>query len=281
MNVARHGFPLGLFLCLIFGGCTLYAENAVADKGCAEDATQPENSLAKQVYGYGNQAELRQSSAGVFSCLAGYGDGNAGTSAADTLPKQKVRADYQLYAGYSWLSNSFNGTPGSRQPLNGWNAGAAFQDWHHVRFKLDYSMFTGENKGDPQHAFLIMGGAQYGTVFHRERLFAEALLGEAGLNGTWFSTDTTGFKNGHTGSHASLAEFLGGGIDTPISFSCRGPHRGRCPAYEFCAHFAASRRRAISPGRRAELFRAFFRRHCVAIADWIGERVAVCIAHAG
>ncbi len=93
----------------------------------------------------------------------------------------------------------------------------AFQDWHHVRFKLDYSMFRGVNKGDPQDAFLIMGGAQYGTTFHRERLFAEALLGEAGLNGTWFSTVTTGFKNGNTGSHASLAEFLGGGVDTPVS----------------------------------------------------------------
>ncbi len=122
----------------------------------------------------------------------------------------------QVYAGYSWLSNSFNGTRGARQALNGWNGGAAFRDWHHLRFKLDYSMFRGVNKTDPQHAFLIMGGGQYETTFHREGLFAEALLGEAGLNGNWFSTDTTGFKNGHTGSHASLAEFLGGGVDTPI-----------------------------------------------------------------
>ncbi len=51
----------------------------------------------------------------------------------------------QIYAGYSWLSNSFNGVPDSRQALNGWNAGLAFPDWHHLRFKLDYSMFRGIN----------------------------------------------------------------------------------------------------------------------------------------
>ena len=122
----------------------------------------------------------------------------------------------QIYAGYSWLSNSFNGVPDSRQALNGWNAGLAFPDWHHLRFKLDYSMFRGINKGDPQNAFLIMGGGQYEATFHRERFYAQALLGEAGVNGTWFSTNTAGYKNGNTGSLASLAEVLGGGFDTPI-----------------------------------------------------------------
>jgi hypothetical protein len=130
-------------------------------------------------------------------------------------PSQPLRAPFQVYSGYSWLSNSFNG--GAAHPLNGWNTGVAFPDWHRLRFKIDCSSFRGINRGDPQRALLIMGGGQYEATFHRERFFAEALLGEAGLNGAWFSTaNLADYKNGNTGSHASLAEFLGGGADTPV-----------------------------------------------------------------
>ncbi len=123
---------------------------------------------------------------------------------------------FQIYAGYSWLSNSFNGLSGSGQPLNGMNAGLVFPEWRHLRIKLDYSLYRGTNLGDPQHAFFILSGGQYGTTFHRERFYAEALAGEGSLNGTWFSTANSGYRNGNTGTIASFAEFLGGGIDTPI-----------------------------------------------------------------
>jgi Lipid A 3-O-deacylase (PagL) len=122
----------------------------------------------------------------------------------------------QIYGGYSWLSNSFNGVPGSRQALNGWNASGAFPQWHHLRFKLDYSMYRGNNLGEPQHAFLIMGGGQYEANLRRERFYAQALVGEGGLNGSWYKLNTADYKNGNTGTIASFAEFLGGGIDTPI-----------------------------------------------------------------
>ncbi|MGC2160801.1 MAG: hypothetical protein WA634_02725, partial [Silvibacterium sp.] len=125
-------------------------------------------------------------------------------------------APIQVYGGYSWLSNSFNGVPGSHHALSGWNAGIAFQQWHHLRFKFDYSMYRGTNLGDPQHAFFVMGGGQYEAMFHRERFFGEALVGEGGLNGQWFDANTAGFKNGNSGMIASLAEFLGGGADTPV-----------------------------------------------------------------
>lgn len=123
---------------------------------------------------------------------------------------------FQIYAGYSRLSNSFNGVQGARQPLNGMYAGVAFPEWHHLRIKLDYSMYRGNNLGDPQHAFFIMSGGQYGATFHRERFYVEALAGEGTVNGTWFSTANAGYKNGNTGTITSFAEFLGGGIDTPI-----------------------------------------------------------------
>ena len=130
--------------------------------------------------------------------------------------QQQTSTPIEIYGGYAWLSNSFNGVPGSRKALNGWNGGVVFPPWRHLRFKIDYSMYRGANAGDPQHAFFIMGGGQYEATVHRERFYAEALVGEGGLNGTWFKADATDYKNGNTGSHASLAEFLGGGIDTPI-----------------------------------------------------------------
>lgn len=142
---------------------------------------------------------------------------SAGANAQTDLSPQSP--PLRINGGYSWLSNSFNGVPGSHHALSGWEAGAAFPQWHHLRFKLDYSMYRGTNLGDPQHAFFILGGAEYGTTFHRERFFAEGLLGEGGLNGTWFNTASSNYKNGNSGMIASLAEFLGGGADTPV-----GPH---------------------------------------------------------
>ena len=85
---------------------------------------------------------------------------------------------FEIYAGYSRLSNSFNGVQGSHQPLNGMYAGIAFPEWRHLRIKLDYSLYRGSNLGDPQNAFFIMSGGQYGGTLHRERFYVEAMAGE-------------------------------------------------------------------------------------------------------
>jgi hypothetical protein len=138
------------------------------------------------------------------------------TSMLVASAQTESRIPFQIHGGYSRLSNSFNGIPGSEKALQGWDASAALPDWHHLRFKLDYSMYRGNNLGDPQHAFFIMGGGQYEATVHHERFYAEALVGEGGLNGTWFKANATGYKSGNTGTTASLAEFLGGGIDTPV-----------------------------------------------------------------
>jgi hypothetical protein len=155
--------------------------------------------------------QIKKAILAQFLLLAALLSGSAGAAA------QKGGAPpLQVYAGYSWLSNSFNGVPGSQNALNGFDAGLAFQPWHHLRFKLDYSMYRGTNAGNPQHGFFILGGGQYEATVHRERFFVEGLLGEGGLNGTWYKANATGYKNGNTGMIASLAEFLGGGIDTPV-----------------------------------------------------------------
>ena len=52
---------------------------------------------------------------------------------------------FQLYGGYSFLSNSLNGVPGSHQGLNGWEGAMEFPSWHGLRFKVDVSGFSGTN----------------------------------------------------------------------------------------------------------------------------------------
>lgn len=119
-------------------------------------------------------------------------------------------ASYQIYGGVTSLSNSFNGVPGSSQPLLGWEGAVAFPAWHHLRPKLDYAGFTGTNLGAPQHAFFITAGGEYEYDIGRERLFGDALFGDVGLNQNW------GAK-GSPGSSASFTTFFGGGLDTPVS----------------------------------------------------------------
>lgn len=119
-------------------------------------------------------------------------------------------ARYQIYGGYSLLSNSFNGVPGSRQPLNGWDASVAFPAWHALRFKMDVYGYRGTNLGAPQHALFIMAGGQYGRRLGRESIFVEGLAGDGGLNNNWGA-------GGSSGESASFATLLGGGLDTPLT----------------------------------------------------------------
>ena len=117
---------------------------------------------------------------------------------------------YEIFAGYSLLSNSFNGVPGSRQVLNGEDVSLAFPGWHGIRVKIDVTRYSGTNLGAKQQATFIMGGGEYEHTFHRERLFAEALFGDVGMNRYWGA-------GAHPGESASFATSVGGGVDTPIS----------------------------------------------------------------
>jgi hypothetical protein len=121
-----------------------------------------------------------------------------------------TKIPYLIHGGYSHFSNSFNGVPDSENPLQGWDASMAFPDWHHLRFKLDVSGFTGTNLNAPQHVLFILGGAQYEREIHKERVFVHALFGDAGLNRNWGA-------NGSPGGTASFATVLGGGVDTPLN----------------------------------------------------------------
>gem|GEM_PF-1200904 len=129
---------------------------------------------------------------------------------------QTATAPYLLSGSFNALSNSFNGVPGSRQPLLGWDVSAAFPAWHHLRFVLDYTDFQGKNLGSPQHAQFPMAGGQYSHRIGRESIFGKMLFGEGWLNKDWAA-------NGAIGTLASFTMYAGGGIDTPLSrhFSLR------------------------------------------------------------
>jgi len=124
--------------------------------------------------------------------------------------QSEATAHYQLYGGYTYLSNSFNGVPGSHQPLNGWDAALAFSSWHGLRFKLETFEYRGTNLGAPQNAMFILAGWQYSRRLLRESLFAEGLAGEANLSKNWPG-------NQLIGTPASFSTLLGGGVDTPIA----------------------------------------------------------------
>ena len=125
------------------------------------------------------------------------------------LAQPEAPARFQIYGGYSYLSNSLNGVPGSEQPLNGWDASVAFPSWHGLRFKIDVSGYIGTNLGAPQHPYFLLGGAQYTWRLKRESGFVEGLGGTGGANQSWPA-------NGALGQTASFASLLGGGLDSRL-----------------------------------------------------------------
>jgi hypothetical protein len=130
--------------------------------------------------------------------------------AAALRAQHEAPARYQVYGGYSYLSNSLNGVPGAHKALNGWDAGVAFAPWRGFRFKVDVADYFGTNLGAPQRPYFIMGGEQYNWTVRRETLFAEGLGGVGSANKKW-GENLTG------GETASFAALLGGGLDTRVT----------------------------------------------------------------
>jgi hypothetical protein len=117
---------------------------------------------------------------------------------------------YQVYGGYNYLSNSFNGVPGARQGLSGWDVAGEFPEYRGIRFALHTFGYRGTNQGVPQDAMFIMAGAQFARHFGRERAFLEGLAGNGNLNQNWAPGGVRGEVN-------AFSAVLGGGVDTPIT----------------------------------------------------------------
>src|ERR1700735_3096755 len=90
---------------------------------------------------------------------------------------QTATAPNQISGSFGALSNSFNGVPGSRQPLLGWDANGAFPPWHNLRFVLDLSNFRGTNLGSPQRGYFTTAGGAYSHGIGREAILGKMLLG--------------------------------------------------------------------------------------------------------
>jgi len=120
------------------------------------------------------------------------------------------KARYQIYGGYTYLSNTMNGFPGARQSLDGWDASVGFPAWHSLRFKIDAYGYRGTNLNAPQHALFVLAGGQYSHTIKRETLFVEGLMGDAALNRDW---GPQGAKSGT----AAFTSLIGGGLDSSIS----------------------------------------------------------------
>ena len=127
-----------------------------------------------------------------------------------TLYAAEAPAHYQIYGGYTWLSNSFNGFEGARQPLNGWDASIGFPAWRGLRFKFDVYGYSGTNMGSSQNAIFFLAGGQYEYRLKRVTVFGEGLMGDAGLNRNWGPQQVRS-------STAAFAGLLGGGFDTAIA----------------------------------------------------------------
>lgn len=117
---------------------------------------------------------------------------------------------WELYGGYSELSNSLNGVPGHRQPLNGWETALGFPGWHGLRFKVDLSSYRGTNLGAKQDVYFITGGGEYDWLLGRETVFTQALFGDGGASRYWGA-------NGLPGMTASFTTVTGGGLDTRLT----------------------------------------------------------------
>ena len=118
---------------------------------------------------------------------------------------------FRLYGGGTYFTNSYNGVPGAKSSLLGWDSDVEMpQLLHNLRFKINVSGTTGENGGASQKSYFILGGMQYEHGLGRERVFAHALVGDAGITRFWG-------PNSLPGGTASFAVLLGGGLDTPVS----------------------------------------------------------------
>ena len=166
---------------------------------------------------------------------------------------QTATAPYQLSGGFSALSNSFNGVPGSRQPLLGWEVNAVLAAWHNLRFVLDYANYQGTNLGSPQHGHFATAGSQYSHRIGRESIFGKMLFGEGWLNKNWAA-------NGAAGTLASFT-IRRGGIDTPLArhFSLRVD--GGVEHTNFALKINSTSLFPLQNSRSPEQFRASLRGH--------------------
>jgi|HubBroStandDraft_5_1064220.scaffolds.fasta_scaffold74593_2 hypothetical protein len=145
-------------------------------------------------------------------CLALLILASAALSAQTANPDKSATPRGQLFAGYGFFSNSFNGhsTGQSFSPLNGWNAAFETPITPHLGIKIDVAGYYGTSLGAPQHPLFFLAGPQYNHHFGKETGFVDGLVGYGHINSSFWGGDTPPSTN--TFTFAADA-----GLDTPIS----------------------------------------------------------------
>jgi hypothetical protein len=122
------------------------------------------------------------------------------------------RGTNEVFTGYSFFSNSFNGhsTGASHQPLNGWEVSLDFPVSGRFNFVVDGSGYYGTSLGSPQHPIFVLCGVQFNRHFRKETAFLQGLGGLGHINSDFWGGLAHPTTNSFVGSG-------GGGLDTPIS----------------------------------------------------------------
>ncbi len=143
----------------------------------------------------------------IALCLA-----SALAAPAQTTSPNAPASRNQLFVGYGFFSNSFNGhsTGQSFTPLNGWNAAFAAPLTRNLAIKVDAAGYYGTSLGSPQHPLFFMVGPQYSRHLGRDTVFVDGLVGLGHINSNFWGGDAKPSTNSFT--------FAGdGGIDFPVS----------------------------------------------------------------
>ena len=122
------------------------------------------------------------------------------------------RQGNQLFVGYSFFSNSFNGhaSATSHTPLNGWEASFTHPLSGALRLKFDESGYYGTSLSSPQHPLFFLGGVEYVRPLGKASFFLEGLGGYGHLNSDWWGGEGPA-------TTSSFTAVGGGGIDTRMS----------------------------------------------------------------
>lgn len=136
-------------------------------------------------------------------------------------PEGKAQADTHsasggavtIYAGYSYLSNSFNNhsTFSSGSGMNGWDADVtlpAFRTWN---LKVEGLGFYDDNLGDAEHAHFFLAGPVLKHRLGKDTLFAQGLAGLGHINAAALSLGAEGANTN------TFAADMGGGLDIPVA----------------------------------------------------------------
>lgn len=122
-------------------------------------------------------------------------------------------AKNEVYAGYSYLSSSFNAYANfSGSGMSGWDAALAMPAFGGLSVKAAALGYYGTNLGASQHEHSFFVGPQYSIRFRKESVFAHGLVGLAHINDAAIPYD-----NSKPSSNFTFASMAGGGLDTRIA----------------------------------------------------------------